>query len=548
MLPCLFAMPIPTSLARIRAAAAEWLGAGARAAVRALDPDRGSNLPGRLALATDRSILAHLSRRHSPIVLVTGTNGKTTATALLAETLRHLVGSVTTNKAGANLEAGLVSALVGSRGGPACLEVDEGALASLIDRVSPDVVVFLNLSRDQLDRYGEIDVVAERWKKSLEKLPNLPAIVANADDPRVTWVCFELLRTRTAGQGPAPVVRFFGIEEVRLPEKLPPEPSPDASFCPSCGSDLDYEICWPTGGGKYRCTRCQLARPTPDVAVVDYVAKGLSRSTVSIDTPDGSLKCELALPGFHNLYNAAAAICSALHLGISLKAISQSLEFTNAAYGRAEVIAVGTKRLALLLSKNPQSLTQNLSLIKDELDAFAWPSWNRPNLEADRTAYREAMGSADAELQNSEQGSYWRDAGVDRMTPALPVVFGLNDRLADGRDVSWIWDADFGVLLPHKPFFVLYGDRAESAALRLLYEGWPEQRLFVTHDPYHAVTYAASRAPETWSVPVLATYTAMRELRGILVKHGFATPIGFSGVGMPSGSVPARQLPPTRGR
>ncbi len=510
-----------------------------KAAVRLVDPDRGSNLPGRVALAIDPEALRNLcSGLARPVLLVSGTNGKTTTTAVATEILSVVAGRVTTNRAGANLKPGLVSALLEAGHGPACFEVDEGALPDVLSQCDPDMVLLLNLSRDQLDRYGEIDTVASRWVEALRKKGPDLTVVANADDPRVAHVAQEAAASQAPPPGPShtssrhaypatgsgkvrepgcpPRVVFFGIDALPVEETLP-SPAPDSLPCPVCRSELSYLTAFSTGGGHYECSECGFARPQLTYRATQYEALGLAGSLVSVETPSGGLKANFPLPGLHNVYNALAATAAAVEAGISPDAVTDALGRSRAAYGRCETVEIDGKRAFLLLSKNPQSLTQNLRLIRQEGEAFLASStrtWDEKKSASDRP-----VGGAAAGAGGFEQ--------------VLPVVFALNDRTADGRDVSWIWDVDFaGNLVPSsgnasRPrfAFVLCGERAESAALRLAYDGWDRALLTTVRDPYHAVSMATAEAPEGWAVPVLVTYTAMRTLRGDLVRRGFAPPI-----------------------
>ncbi len=524
---------------RLRTALAAAAGRAVKATIRLVNPDRGSNLPGRVALAVDPEALRILSGKLAhPIVLVSGTNGKTTTAALTTEILSVVAGKVTTNKAGANLEAGLASALLDATSGPACFEVDEGALPDVLSECHPDVILLLNLSRDQLDRYGEIDTVASRWVEALAgKGPEL-TVLANADDPRVAHVALEVAGGRAAGSGPTtdlagvaaagsdlgegdprragPRVAFFGVE-AHPTDETAHLPAPDALACPFCRSELSYAMAFSTGGGHYHCPACGFSRPHPTYRVNDYVALGLSGSRVSVETPSGALKATFPLPGLHNVYDALAAAAAAVEAGISTEAIAEALCRSTAAYGRCETVELDGKRAFLLLSKNPQSLSQNLRLVRHEAEAY---------LNSPSAASRE-FGAEKARKSGALLGTQ-SPAG-----PVLPVVFALNDLTADGRDVSWIWDVDFagslnlasGEIPPARFAVVACGERAESAALRLAYDGWDRSLLTTVRDPYHALAMAMAEAPVRWAVPVLATYTAMRTLRGDLVRRGFAPPI-----------------------
>jgi UDP-N-acetylmuramyl tripeptide synthase len=463
----------------ISTSVASALGRAAKKAIKLVAPDRGTNMPGRIALAVDsRSLRSLSSRLDSPVVLVSGTNGKTTTNAIVAEVFSAVTGRVITNTAGANLKPGLVSALLDSQGAPACFEVDEGALPSVLEECRPDQVVLLNLTRDQLDRYGEIDTVAARWFDGLSFMGDDLTVIANADDPRIAHIGIELQKLPNK-----PRTVFFGVE-ASPSDDSGVKPSPDAAACPSCGANLSYAVAYPTGGGHYCCESCGFSRPPLEYAASDYESLGMQGSRIVLESPSGSIKARFPLPGFGNLYNALAASAAAIEAGLSASTVEKSLEATKSAYGRFEAVTIDGRRAFLLLSKNPQSLSQNLRLVRYEAERSGGPQSQRS-----------------------------------------PLIFALNDRAADGRDVSWIWDVDFAELLGYKFAFVVCGDRAESAALRIAYDGWETAKIATVRDPYHALCIALANAPRRWAVPVLATYTAMRTLRSELVRRGYAIPI-----------------------
>jgi len=429
----------------------------------------------------DRNALKNLAKRLShPVVLVSGTNGKTTTTSLLAEVFRQVAGKVATNRAGANLTPGLVSALLETKKTPAIFEVDEGALPTAIEEVGPDFVVLLNLARDQLDRYGEIDTVVCRWLDALRRKDESRrlTLVANADDPRI---CHVAKQAETLS--PSVRVVYFGIEAVPESEEVKTS-SPDSAACPSCGEDLDYETAYATGGGHYSCRSCGFNRPQPHYSVSVFESGGMRGTRVQLECPAGATKFMFPLPGLHNVYNASASAAVATEAGLSRSSIERALSKTKAAYGRSEMVNVYGRPAYLLLSKNPQSISQNLRLVRQEAEILGeYPSCR------------------------------------------IPLVFALNDRIADGRDISWIWDVDFSGILGCMLPVVACGDRAESVALRLVYDGWDPRLVLTLRDPYHALCTALSNALPGWPVPFIATYTAMRTLRADLVKRKLAPPI-----------------------
>lgn len=459
----------------IRTQLAISTGRAAKRALRLIDPDRGTNLPGRLALGIDpealRSMLCRVSGR---VAYVSGTNGKTTTASLVTACLRADGGNPASNTAGANLSTGLTSALLSATDTvDAVLEADEAALVRIVEARPPDALILLNLSRDQLDRYGEIDALMTRWRKMLDCLAPSTRLILNADDPRVAalgWIKSPEAQPRTA-------VRFFGLE---VDDPAPQRPPSDASWCPFCEEPLEYLRTLSIGGGDYRCTGCGWARPAPDYRLIKAKSAGFDGFELAIETPIGMDSLSLRLPGLHNAANALAACAAASELGVGLSTIAKALTESRTAYGRAEPIELDGRAVRLLLSKNPAALTGSLLMVA----------------ESERLA--------------------------PRSTGPAPVLFGLNDKIADGRDVSWIWDVDFAGIVGAGHPFVASGTRASSVALRLKYDGWPMDSVEVEKDLYPALRAAVARTPRGTAMSALLTYTAMRELRAELVRRQLA--------------------------
>src|SRR5215475_14313468 len=361
---------------------------GVAALSRRLGAGGGTTIPGKLLAELDRGAIDRLAARlASGTAVVSATNGKTTTTAMAAEILRarHRLAH---NAAGANLVSGVASALLDAGDADLGLfEVDEGALPELVERLRPVAVCLGNLFRDQLDRYGELELVAERWRAAMGALPQETQLVYNADDPRLAAV----------GEVHAGSVAF-GLDDPRV-ARPSLQHAADSKYCVRCGTPYDYAAAYVGHLGDYRCPRGDHARPALEIAAREVSLEGLERAVFQLDTPEGSQRIELRLPGLYNVYNAVAAAALARALGAELDDIAAGLERFSAAFGRFERIAVGGKRILLLLIKNPAGAN-----------------------EAIRTLV---------------------DGGAPRV-----VVVALNDEIADGRDVSWIWDVDFEPLLP----------------------------------------------------------------------------------------------------
>jgi UDP-N-acetylmuramyl tripeptide synthase len=437
---------------------------GVAALSRRLGAGGGTTIPGKLLAELDRGAIDRLAARlTNGTAVVSATNGKTTTTAMAAEILRsrHRLAH---NAAGANLVSGVASALLSA--GDARLglfEVDEGALPELAGRLRPRAVCLGNLFRDQLDRYGELELVAERWREAMAALPEETEIVYNADDPQLAAIG----ETRTSGVA-------FGLDDPRMARRSL-QHAADSKYCVRCGTPYEYAAAYVGHLGDYRCPRGDHARPLLEVAAREVSLHGLERASFRLDTPEGSRPIELGLPGLYNVYNAVAAAALARALGADLDEIAAGLERFSAAFGRFERIAVGGKRLLLLLIKNPAGAN-----------------------EAVRTL-------------------------VDGRAPGL-VVVALNDEIADGRDVSWIWDVDFEPLLPGLETLVASGARAAELALRFRYGGLDNHAIEVESDLARALDRGLELTPDGGELVVLPTYTAMLGLQRLLASRGLAKP------------------------
>ena len=439
--------------------AARGVGAVSRAAGRG----GGTTLPGKLLWKIDPGAVDALAARlPAGVALVSGTNGKTTTTAMAARILTR-DHRLAWNRAGANLLSGITSALVAADGAElGLLEVDEAALPEAIERTRPRAILLTNLFRDQLDRYGELEVVAERWREAVERLPDETILVVNADDPVVADLA----------DGRDRALRF-GLDDARQ-ARPSLQHAADSKYCLRCGAPYVYEAAYVGHLGDYRCEACGHARPRLDVTAVDIDHVGMHGSRFRVVAGQGEIEVDLALPGLYNVYNALAASTLALALATPPAAVGAGLEGFSAAFGRFERIPAGGKKIVMLLIKNP--------------------------------------AGANEALRTLETG----------VPPVL--VIALNDAIADGRDVSWIWDVDFEPILPHVERVVASGERAAELGLRLVYGGLPEDRLEVVAGLEPALDRGLELVEAGTELVVLPTYTAMLALRGVLVERGLVRP------------------------
>lgn len=423
----------------------------------------GTSLPGKVLLRLQPDAIETLAARlPRGSAAISATNGKTTTAAIVAAILGRTEGRVVHNVQGANMAGGVASALLdaarrdGIDGDIGLFEVDEFWLDRVAPQLRPRALLLGNLFRDQLDRYGELETIADRWAAVLDRMAPT-RLVLNADDPLVAGL----------GAGRDDVV-FFGVADDAVALAALPHAS-DSKHCRRCGAPLTYDAVYLGHLGRWRCPRGDSARPAPAVFATDIRLEGTRGAQITLHTPLGASEVRLGLPGLYNVYNAlgAAALCTAL--GIGLDDIVAGLEAVRAAFGRAETVRVDGHDLAILLVKNPtgaNEVLRTLALEPGEIDLLAV----------------------------------------------------LNDNVADGRDVSWIWDADLELLAGGVRRVVCSGTRAAELALRLKYAGIDEARLTVVDDLEAALdTALADAGDRLYAMP---TYTAMLALRELLARRG----------------------------
>jgi UDP-N-acetylmuramyl tripeptide synthase len=426
----------------------------------------GTSLPGKVLMRLEPHAIAELSGRLTRgSVLISATNGKTTTAAMVASVLERSGISLVHNRAGANMAGGIASALLAATrprrqidGELGLFEVDEFWLDRVTEELDPRAILLCNLFRDQLDRYGELETIADRWAAVVTALPAEAQLVLNADDPLIA----DLGRAHAG-------VTYFGVEDesIALPEM---QHASDSKHCRRCGAAYVYDAVYLGHLGRYRCPSCGQERPAPTVAAENIDLLGTRAARFELRTPAGSGVVELPLPGLYNVYNALGATALCLTLGVSLEHVLAGLSAVTAAFGRAESIAIGDRELSILLIKNPagaNEILRTLALESCELDLLAV----------------------------------------------------LNDRTADGHDVSWVWDADFEVIASRVRYATCAGTRAAELALRLKYAGVPTARLTVVPSLADALDHALAHAP-SHRLFALPTYTALLELRDELAGRG----------------------------
>jgi UDP-N-acetylmuramyl tripeptide synthase len=433
----------------------------------------GTSLPGKVARKLDPNLLRSLGKQvRQQVIAVTGTNGKTTTCGLLAQFLRSARYHVVHNHLGANMVPGITAALVRQsslfgrlEADYAVLEVDEASMKGLTAEIGVQRVVVSNLFRDQLDRYGELDTTARMIREGIHQTDIMLGtghLILNGDDPLVT----------TLGQDPLvkayDTTLYFGIEQVeyqyRAQIDCPVPFTREVSQCPACRGPLDYDSVVFGHLGRYHCHNCGFKRPDLAVAAEHVMVKP-EASEIRLRYGREIVNVTLPLPGLFNVYNLLAAVAVAQDLGLPIEAIRQGLLTYKSVFGRAEKKVLSGKNVLIMLIKNPVGASEVLKLV-----------------------------------------------GGD---PNGRLLIALNDNYADGRDVSWIWDAQFEAI-PQGKNIVVSGIRAEDMAVRLKYAGLPEEQLQVIPDLKEALNKALEQTGPDETLYVLPTYTALLTLNKML--------------------------------
>lgn len=464
-------LPIAISAGKMSALATRLLGRGG-----------GTALPGLVAQTVYPGVLRDVARQlPSGSMMVSGTNGKTTTTRMLGSILEAANLSPLHNRSGSNLERGLISTLVEAASPTGSLparyrsglfEVDEAAMPAVLGAIKPKVLLLNNLFRDQLDRYGELDTIYSKWRAVLYKLAPASNLVLNADDPAISALTLSPnLRAR---------VLTFGVEDPRYSLGELPHAA-DSILCPRCGSRLHYDLVLLSHLGHWSCPECGLARPKPDISATRVRLNGTDSSDLTVTTPQGELSLTVRVPGLYNVYNALAAIAAALAFGVSTDHIKAGLENFISAFGRIERVAIpgdGNKGLLMALVKNPVGFNEVIRMLFEPADS--------------------------------------QTEVTDQSMSARHLLIIINDLIADGRDVSWLWDVDFETLVTSTQGVArvdVSGIRADDMALRLKYAGVDPSMISTDKSFGGALDKAVAALPAGGTLYVLPTYTAMLDFR-----------------------------------
>lgn len=429
----------------------------------------GTSFPGKVAMRICPEILRILGAKYR-IIMITGTNGKTTTSRIIEQILKENNIRYVANKSGANLMSGLVTTLIsdvklnGSPTSPtALLEVDEAAFRAASKYVHPAVLVVTNFFRDQLDRYGELYSTVEKVREGIKNNPDT-TLVLNGDDS----LCASL------GKDVQNPVIYYGMDKLpESDEEKGQSLNNDASYCLYCRTKYDYKYRIYSHLGYYKCPVCGYERPETLVNVVRVPAMTSEFSTAVINTPSGSFEAHINLPGLYNIYNALAAVTFAEVLGFSHEKTIKALSCFESGFGRMESISLGDKNIQVILIKNPTGLSQVLKYLNT--------------------------------VENS-----------------AVISFIINDRAADGTDISWLYDVDFEPLRNMQDkisrIFVS-GIRAEDMAVRLKYAGIFTDHITIEKNNSSMLDSAINTIKSGETLYILPTYTALLDIRKILKRR-----------------------------
>lgn len=412
---------------------------------------RGETLPGLIVLKINKNFIKDTNRQVPNRIVISGTNGKTTTTAMIAKVLKDKGISFITNPSGSNLTRGIATASLNINNKTTHLlwEVDEAALTEVCQQVQPTFLVLTNLFRDQLDRYGETDTILHNWINLLKKLPKLQLIL-NADDPSLVYL---------GQQSTQHNVIYFSVQ-TGLNKKL--DDSSDSIFCPLCHKPLVYETVNFSHLGQFSCN-CGFQSPKPDYLVNNF---NYQNNYLKLKINDLS-NLIIPLIGTYNIYNALAAYTLLKKLDIKNSDIITSLANFQPAFGRQELLNIKNKNILTILVKNPTGFNQTIDTLI-------------------------------------------------QLNKKLTLMIAINDKIADGTDVSWLWDVDFEKLTPIIHKLIITGDRADDMAVRMKYAELPDSKIQIINDKVEALNTLL--AQEDKNLYLLPTYTALWEIRRLIKK------------------------------
>lgn len=433
----------------------------------------GTTLPGKIAFKLYPDILKSIAKDFE-IVMVTGTNGKTTTTRIIEEILKNNNVDYITNKSGANLLSGITTTFIQAvspfgkpRHKTALIESDEAAFNQVTKHLQPKAVVVTNFFRDQLDRYGELYSTLNAVKSGLDRLDEKTTLILNSDDS----MCASL------GHETKKPVFYYGFGENACGENSE-NINTDAMFCIFCKGKYNYKNHVYGHLGGFYCPECGYSRPAADLECISIEEAGSSYTSIkwkcskALQKDEAEYTTRINLPGLYNVYNAMAAAACGLSLDYDPKTVQKAMESFECGFGRMETINVGDKAIKLILVKNPTGFNQVLNFLT-----------------------------------------------LDKQP--LNIAFLINDKLADGTDISWLWDVDFehlNIVGDRIENLMTSGMRGEDMAVRLKYSGLDTKKIRIIKDYQRLIDEGLKNVPVGGCFYILPTYTAMLDIRGILKK------------------------------
>lgn len=419
----------------------------------------GTNFPGKVALKIDKSILGKLAKNYK-VILITGTNGKTTTTNMIYSILKNNGDNVITNSTGANLYTGIVSCFVENHkvffkknSGYAVIEVDEANVKYITEHINPKIIATTNLFRDQLDRYGEVYTTLEKILDGIKNSPN-STLVLNGDE------------SLFGGLDLPNNILYYGFTTPILSSNKPSF-NADAKFCKVCKHPYSYNYITYNHLGDFYCPSCGYKRPNLDYSIENVLNLSPEGSTVLINKKEYYINQS----GTYNIYNALCAFSVCRTLDVNESVIAKSLTCLDCSFGRQELVKIKDKNLKIILVKNPAGFDEALNSIN-----------------------------------------------LDDRNKSLALL--LNDNYADGKDVSWIWDVDFENLKINQIHdIILSGIRLYDMSVRLKVAGFDENSFYLCDD-YETLLKKIEKCNEP-TIYMLATYTAMTSFRKFLNNRGY---------------------------
>ncbi len=445
-----------------------WLAKLISCLISILHIGQASNFPGKIALKIKKDLIKYFNINSScKIILVTGTNGKSTTCGLLANILKVSGFNVIFNKSGANLLSGIASmfchhsTLFGKlKYDYIVLEVDEATLPLLTSQIKPHFIAITNFFRDQLDRFGELDATVKLIEKGIDQIQDC-TLILNADDYRVAFIKATSTNTRI----------YYGLEYHTSEDSHNKEVSwqsdpQEITTCPKCSNPLTFSSKSLAHLGNYKCNKCTLEKPLPNYLLTNIQSDHLTINfdIVSLSFTNNKNNFFLPMIGTFNLYNAACAISIAKTItNITNVQIQKGLQTYSTIFGRGEKITIHNKTAWIYLIKNPTGTTEVLrTLVK---------------------------------------------------IPNARFLIAINDNFADGRDVSWLWDSRFDILSKHKKDIYVSGKRAYDMALRLKYADYDINKIKVNERIKDSVKEAVGALQEDEILYILPTYTVLLEMQ-----------------------------------